>query len=107
MFVLCIVQLDRYVIRGVGHNSNFLRDVYVAPRFVEGRLTTGYIAEEYPDGFSGVEVTSRLAERMAAIAAVMSSVQYVELRCDSFPPSVVFAFVAVVWFLAFLRIASA
>jgi len=65
--------LDRYVIRGVGHNANFLRDVYVAPRFVKGTITTGYIPEEYPEGFSGVEVTPRLAERMAAIAAVMSA----------------------------------
>jgi len=65
--------LDAYVIRGVGHNVNFLRDVYVDPRFKEGRLTTAYIAEEYPEGFQGVEVTPVVRHNMAAIGAVMAS----------------------------------
>ena len=37
--------LDAYVIRGVGHNISFLRDLCDHPRFVEGRLSTGFIKE--------------------------------------------------------------
>jgi acetyl/propionyl-CoA carboxylase alpha subunit len=32
-------------VRGVGHNIAFLRDLADHPRFVEGRLTTGFIRE--------------------------------------------------------------
>ena len=44
--------LDGYYIRGVNHNISFLNALMVHPRFVEGRLTTNFIAEEYPDGFN-------------------------------------------------------
>lgn len=65
--------MDNYVIRGVGHNTAFLRDVYVNKRFEEGRLTTNFLPEEYPDGFHGVELTTERKERMAAIGAIMRS----------------------------------
>lgn len=45
--------LDSYVIRGVGHNIPFMRDLIDQPRFTEGRITTQYIREEYPEGFHG------------------------------------------------------
>ena len=45
--------LDRFYIEGIGHNIPFLNAVYEQDRFREGRLTTGYIAEEFPDGFEG------------------------------------------------------
>ena len=44
--------LDGYYIRGVGHNISFLNALMLHPRFQEGRLTTNFIAEEYPDGFT-------------------------------------------------------
>jgi propionyl-CoA carboxylase alpha chain len=44
--------LDSYYIRGVNHNISFLNALMVHPRFVAGKLTTNFIAEEYPDGFS-------------------------------------------------------
>ena len=44
--------LDGYYIRGVNHNISFLNALMVHPRFVAGKLTTNFIAEEYPDGFS-------------------------------------------------------
>ena len=49
--------LDAYYIRGVGHNISFLSALMVHPRFREGRLTTNFIAEEYPDGFSAADVS--------------------------------------------------
>ncbi|MCZ6617004.1 MAG: acetyl/propionyl/methylcrotonyl-CoA carboxylase subunit alpha [Gammaproteobacteria bacterium] len=43
--------LDRYYIRGVTHNIGFLNAVIMHPRFREGRLSTSFIADEYPNGF--------------------------------------------------------
>jgi propionyl-CoA carboxylase alpha chain len=44
--------LDRFYVRGIDHNMAFLSHVIDHPRFRAGRLTTGFIAEEYPDGLS-------------------------------------------------------
>ncbi len=48
--------LDAYYIRGVNHNISFLNALIMHPRFREGRLTTNFIAEEYPDGFHAADV---------------------------------------------------
>ena len=40
------------------------------PRFREGRLTTGYIAEEFPDGFTGVDLATTDLTHLAALACV-------------------------------------
>jgi len=63
--------LDSYVIQGVGNNIEFLRHVTDHPRFIEGRLTTGFIAEEYPDGFFGYTLPAADRSVMAACAALM------------------------------------
>ena len=44
--------LDEFLIKGVQHNIAFLNALMSHPRFLEGRLTTNFIAEEYPDGFN-------------------------------------------------------
>jgi propionyl-CoA carboxylase alpha chain len=57
-----IAALDRYTIRGIGHNRDFLSVVMQHPRFREGaRVTTGFIAEEYPQGFEGALLGPALA----------------------------------------------
>ncbi|MCB1764016.1 MAG: acetyl/propionyl/methylcrotonyl-CoA carboxylase subunit alpha, partial [Gammaproteobacteria bacterium] len=48
--------LDEYYISGVQHNIAFLNALMVHPRFLAGRLTTNFIAEEYPDGFNASDV---------------------------------------------------
>jgi propionyl-CoA carboxylase alpha chain len=63
--------LDRFEIKGVGHNIAFLTALMNHPRFVEGRLTTNFIAEEFPSGFSGIEPSERDAERLVAVAATL------------------------------------
>lgn len=40
--------LDAYVIRGLGHNVAFLRDLTEHKRFIEGRIDTSFIKVEYP-----------------------------------------------------------
>ena len=44
--------LDEFYIKGVHHNIAFLTALMANPRFLQGRLSTAFIAEEYPDGFS-------------------------------------------------------
>jgi len=43
--------LDGFVIEGVGHNLPFLSALMQHPRWRAGRLTTSFIAEEFPGGF--------------------------------------------------------
>jgi len=63
--------LDRFEVEGIGHNLPFLSAVMQHPRFRSGNLTTGFIAEEFPDGFSGVEPETEAADGLAAIAAAI------------------------------------
>jgi len=67
--------LDRYYIRGVGHNMAFLSDVMNAERFQKGELTTNYIAEEYPDGFEGGTLTDVARKNMIAAAVTVHAVE--------------------------------
>ncbi|MGO4843182.1 acetyl/propionyl-CoA carboxylase subunit alpha, partial [Rhizobiaceae sp. 2RAB30] len=60
--------LDDFEVEGIGHNLPFLSAVMEQERFRSGRLTTAYIAEEFPEGFSGVEPSAEQAEKLAAIA---------------------------------------
>ena len=61
--------LDEFEVEGVGHNLPFLGAVLGQERFRAGRLTTGYIAEEFPAGFTGVELPSESLDGVAAFAA--------------------------------------
>lgn len=63
------LALDNYMIQGVGHNIPFLRDVARNQRFKDGRLTTNFIPEEYPKGFTKVTLTDDEKLRLAAVAA--------------------------------------
>ena len=63
--------LDGFYIRGVEHNISFLSALMNHPRFIEGRLTTGFIAEEYPDGFHASDVPHDDPAILVAVAAGM------------------------------------
>ena len=67
-----IDALDRFEIDGIGHNVDFLSALMQHPRFREGRLTTGFIAEEYPDGFHGAPVPEALTAKLAAVASLIA-----------------------------------
>ncbi|CAM5529312.1 propionyl-CoA carboxylase alpha chain [Aquamicrobium terrae] len=60
--------LDDFEVEGIGHNLPFLSAVMDQERFRAGRLTTAYIAEEFPDGFSGVAASEDQARLLAAVA---------------------------------------
>ncbi|MEL6280886.1 MAG: acetyl/propionyl/methylcrotonyl-CoA carboxylase subunit alpha, partial [Pseudomonadota bacterium] len=61
--------LDAFVIEGIAHNIPFLSAIMQHPRWREGALSTGFITEEYPDGFAPREATGADFERLVAIAA--------------------------------------
>jgi propionyl-CoA carboxylase alpha chain len=65
-----IDALDSFVIDGIGQNVDFLSALMQHPRFREGRLTTGFIAEEYPEGFTGAPADDLLARDLAVVAAL-------------------------------------
>ncbi len=62
--------LDGFYIRGVRHNTNFLSAILASPRFQEGKLTTNFIAEEYPQGFSESIEEDKLKFFISIAAAV-------------------------------------
>jgi 3-methylcrotonyl-CoA carboxylase alpha subunit len=43
--------LARFAVLGVGTNSAFLKDCAERPDFISGRLTTGFLAREFPEGW--------------------------------------------------------
>ena len=63
--------LDAYCIRGVDSNVAFLSAVFSHPRFVEGRLSTDFIAEEYPNGFGADDVRLDDPSVFVAVAAAV------------------------------------
>ncbi|RHZ00036.1 hypothetical protein DYB35_011828 [Aphanomyces astaci] len=63
--------LDHYVIRGPGNNMAFMQDVYRHPRFESGNITTKFIAEEYPDGFTGVKLNAEQTHEVIVAGALM------------------------------------
>ena len=67
-----IAALDRFEIDGIGHNVDFLSALMQHPRFREGRLTTGFIAEEYPEGFHGAPVPEALTAKLSAVAGIIA-----------------------------------
>ncbi|SEH89323.1 biotin carboxyl carrier protein /biotin carboxylase [Rhizobium tibeticum] len=67
--------LDGFVVDGIEHNVPFLAALMKHPRWREGRLSTGFIAEEYPDGFAPVAPD---ANQQAALAAVALSASLIE-----------------------------
>jgi propionyl-CoA carboxylase alpha chain len=65
------VALDSFEVEGIGHNLPFLSAVMDHPRFVEGAITTAFIAEEFPDGFQGVDLPADLLRRVMVAAVAM------------------------------------
>ncbi|CAO3426863.1 Propionyl-CoA carboxylase biotin-containing subunit (EC 6.4.1.3) [Azospirillum argentinense] len=63
--------LDQYYIRGVSHNIPFLASLMANQRFVDGRLTTNFIAEEYPTGFHASDLPPDDPAILIAVAAVI------------------------------------
>ncbi|MFN2100949.1 biotin carboxylase N-terminal domain-containing protein [Altererythrobacter sp. MF3-039] len=70
---LQIQALDAFRIKGLGHNVDFLSALMQHPRFRSGEMTTGFIAEEYPDGFQGAPASDELLRGLAAVGGVIAT----------------------------------
>jgi propionyl-CoA carboxylase alpha chain len=67
--------LDGFEVEGIGHNLPFLSAVMRQERFRSGRLTTAYIAEEFKEGFTGVQPSEAEARKLAAVATLINRVR--------------------------------
>jgi propionyl-CoA carboxylase alpha chain len=61
--------LDRFVIKGVRHNILFLSAIMANARWRAGELSTGFIEEEFPGGFTGTGGDHRVTRRLIGVAA--------------------------------------
>ena len=66
--------LDEFLIEGVRHNIGFLAAIMAHPRFQAGNLSTGFIAEEYGDGFDMADVPHDKPEVIAAVAVTVHQI---------------------------------
>ena len=85
--------LDGYVIDGLGHNRQFLRHVCDNADFRAGDMTTGFIGEVYPEGYTPALPTGArlgqmralavvlVADRMARVAAIGGASPETQFRC--------------------------
>ncbi|KQT48679.1 acetyl/propionyl-CoA carboxylase subuit alpha [Aureimonas sp. Leaf454] len=65
--------LDRFEIAGIQHNIPFLSALMAHPRWREGRLSTGFIAEEFPGGFEKPVPDAELRRDAAIVAATIEA----------------------------------
>ncbi len=75
--------LDAFYIEGIQHNIPFLSALMEHPRWASGELTTGFIAEEYPDGFAGAELDDTTQRTLAIVAASIDHVMNSRKRAIS------------------------
>ncbi len=66
--------LDAFAIDGIQHNIPFLTALMEHPRWKSGELSTGFIAEEFPDGF---EPRTPQADDKRVLAAVAAAIDHV------------------------------
>jgi propionyl-CoA carboxylase alpha chain len=66
--------LDAFVIDGIRHNVPFLAALMAHPRWQAGKLSTGFIAEEFPGGFHAAAPQGEMAKVIAAVAAAVDHV---------------------------------
>src|SRR6202035_3800690 len=68
------MALDSFYIDGIRHNIPFLSALMNHPRWREGKLSTGFISEEFPRGFAVRVPDGEVARRLAAAAAAVDHV---------------------------------
>ncbi|HEY1472854.1 MAG TPA: acetyl/propionyl/methylcrotonyl-CoA carboxylase subunit alpha [Pseudolabrys sp.] len=66
--------LDAFVVDGIRHNIPFLSALMAHPRWRAGKLSTGFIAEEFPNGFHPHAPDGLRATVIAAVATAIDTV---------------------------------
>ncbi|MGI9411371.1 MAG: biotin/lipoyl-containing protein, partial [Hyphomicrobiaceae bacterium] len=72
--------LDAFYIDGIQHNIPFVSAIMQHPRWRVGELSTGFIAEEYPDGFARQSPAGETIDILAAVAASIDHLSNVRRR---------------------------
>ncbi|MDK9694870.1 MAG: acetyl/propionyl/methylcrotonyl-CoA carboxylase subunit alpha [Siculibacillus sp.] len=75
--------LDAFVIDGIQHNIPFLTSLMGHERWKSGKLSTGFIKEEYPDGFAGNVPHAEDRKLLASVALSMEILR--KDRLDDLP----------------------
>lgn len=70
-----VAALDAFEIVGPGTNLDFLSALMQHPRFRSGNITTGFIAEEYPEGFYGAPASDEVLRTLAGVAAFAATAE--------------------------------
>jgi propionyl-CoA carboxylase alpha chain len=65
------MALDAFAIEGIRHNVPFLTALMAHPRWRAGKLSTGFIAEEYRDGFVNPPPEGESARILACVAVAI------------------------------------
>ena len=63
--------LDAFAIDGIRHNIPFLAALMAHPRWRAGKLSTGFIAEEFPGGFRNAAPGGESAKMLATVAVAI------------------------------------
>ncbi len=63
--------LDQFAIEGIQHNIPFLAAIMQNATWQSGKLSTGFISEEFPEGFKGIEPTQQNQRILAKVAALL------------------------------------
>ena len=63
------LALDEFDLRGISHNMSFLAAIIKSSRFADGRLTTNFIAEEFPDGYNAETMDEQEWRTLVCVAA--------------------------------------
>jgi propionyl-CoA carboxylase alpha subunit len=63
--------LDAFAIEGIRHNIPFLSALMAHPRWRAGELSTGFIAEEFPNGYQNAAPQGESARLLACVAVAI------------------------------------
>ncbi len=66
--------LDEFYVDGIQHNIPFLTAIMENPRWIKGDLSTSFIAEEFPEGFTGAGGIAAARDTLAAVACAIDHV---------------------------------
>jgi propionyl-CoA carboxylase alpha chain len=72
--------LDAFYVEGIQHNIPFLTALMQHPRWKSGKISTGFIKEEYPNGFAARAANSADLDILAAVAASIDHLGNVRRR---------------------------
>lgn len=74
---LMLDQLGDFMIQGIAHNTSFLQAVLSHERFRKGDISTNFIEQEWPAGFTGAELSTE-AQKVCMAVAVFCSLRDIE-----------------------------